>query len=170
MNNMAVSSLKSNLTNPQRTYTWNMIIPNPIGGGDTETLMLRCQSTSIPARTIGAIPVPYKQSGGVNFHGKLGYTHSWSCTMIEGEDRRIFDSMYAWHQNIVHDIDNVGIGDISIKSDIIIQMLSTKGEETMRIKLVGCFPTSLGEVSLSYGDEQVVNYACTFSFDSWERI
>jgi len=170
MGNMSVNNLKANLSNPARSYLWDIIIPNMVGGGETETVMLRAQSATIPGRTQGAIPVPYKQTGGIMFPGKLGYAHTWACTFIEGEDRKVFDSFYAWLQNIVHDVDNVGIGDISVKQDIILQMLSTKGNEWMKIKLIGCYPREVGDVALTYADEATINFAVTWSFDSWVRM
>ena len=168
--NLSVNNLKANLTNPQRTYMWNVLIPYAVGGGDSDTLTLRAQSAEIPGRSVGQIPVPYKQSGGLRFHGKLTYSHTWDVTFVEGEDRRVFDTLYAWKQNIVHDIANVGAGDIAIKADIILQLITTKGEESMRIKLVGAFPMAVGDVALSYETEAIVNYTVTWSYDSWVRV
>jgi len=167
---MSVNNLKANLTNPARTYLWDVVIANPIGGGDTETLMLRAQSTSIPGRSQGQIAVPYKQSAGIEFPGKLAYDHTWDVTFVEGEDRKIFDSIYAWLQNVVHDVDNVGLGDPGVKSDILLQLITTKGEEWMRIKLIGCYPLRVGSVDMSYNNESIVNFSVTWSFDSWVRV
>jgi len=170
MAQMSVNNLKSNLSNPARTYLWDIIVPNMVGGGEGETIMLRAQSTAIPGRSFAQIPIPYKQSAGLMFHGKLAYSHTWDCTFVEGEDRKVFDSFYAWLQNIVHDVDNVGIGDTSIKQDIILQLLTTAGAEWMKIKLVGCFPSAIANVDMSYDNEAVVKYSVTWSYDSWVRV
>jgi hypothetical protein len=167
---MSVNNLKANLTNPARTYLWDVLIPNPVGGGDAETLMLRAQSTSIPGREQGQILVPFKQSAGIEFPGKLAYEHTWTVTFIEGEDRKVFDSIYAWLQNVVHDADHISIGDISLKTDILLSLITTKGDEWMRIKLLGCYPKTVGSVDMTYANEGVVNFNVTFSFDSWVRV
>ena len=169
MARMSVDSLKANLTNPARTYLWEMIIPAiPGAGGQAEDLLIRCQSTSLPGRSVGVIPVPYKQSAGIQFHGKLTYSHSWTCTFIEGEDHKVHDAIHAWNNFIVDDLDNVGQGDTMIKSDIYLNLLTTKGEDYREVRLIGCFPMEVADVDMSYDDENVVKFSVTFSYDKWE--
>ena len=166
---MSVDSLKANLTNPARTYLWEMIIPAlPSGIGQPDDLLVRCQSSSLPGRSFGTILVPYKQSAGINYHGKLTYSHSWTCTFIEGEDHKIHDAIHAWNQHIIDDLDNIGAGDTAIKTDIYLTLLTTKGDTYRKIRLVGCFPQDVADVDMSYDDENVVRFSVTFSYDKWE--
>ena len=166
---MSLDSLKANLTNPQRAYLWEVLFPNLLGGGDAEALSVRAQSANIPGRSVGAsIVVPYKQTGGVKFPGKLTYSHSWQVTFVEGEDRKIFDAIYAWSQMAVNDITGVGVGDENIKANDYFNCLSTKDGETLNIKLIGCYVEAVGDVAMSYDNEGTVQYSVTFSFDSWE--
>lgn len=165
---LGVDSLKQNLSNPQRVYLWEVSFVNPIGGGDREVLTLRCQSSTIPGRSVGEIVVPFKQTGGIKYPGKLTYSHSWTCEFIEGEDGKVFDAIYAWAQQIVNDYD--GVGEVDIKSDIYLKLLSTKGEETREIKLVGCYPQDRPDVAVNYGNEDVLRYTVTFSYDYWEKV
>ena len=165
---MSVDSLKANLTNPARAYLWEVIIPTIPAGGDADSIMLRAQSATKPGKSVGAIHVPFKQSGGLQFHGKLTYTHTWECTFIEGEDKKIFTAINGWLQKIVHDYNNVGDGDLAIKSDIYLNLLTTAGEVYQSIKLIGCFPQEVGEVPLSYDEEATIMYPVTFAYDRWE--
>jgi len=167
---MGQDNLKTNLSNLQRVYNWDVVIPNPIGGGDTDTFLVRAQSTNIPGRSVGKIAVPYKQSAPTQFTGKLTFPQSWECTFIEGEDKEIFDAIYAWNQQIVSDIDGIGAGDDAIKSDIKLVLLSTTGEVTNTIKLIGCFPAEVADSPLDYGTEEGVKYSVTFSYDRWEQV
>ena len=168
---ISVDTLKANLTNPQRTYLWEVIIPNPLGGvADTQTLLLRCQSAVIPSRSFGNIDVPYKQSGGIRYRGKLTYTHEWDLTFIEGEDKKMFDGFYAWCQKIVHDLEGTGDPDTEIKVDMFLNLLDSKQEDTQQIKLVGCYPQAMGEVPVNYADEGVVTLPITMAFDRWEKL
>ena len=84
--------LKNNLTNPQRTYLWEVLIPKPVGGGSSETFAVRAQSTEIPGASFATINIPYKQTAGVVFAGKLQYDHKWNATFIEGEDHIVYDA------------------------------------------------------------------------------
>jgi len=167
---MSVDSLKANLTNPARTYLWEIIIPALPAGGSTEDILTRCQSTAIPGRSVGTIAIPFKQSAGLIFHGKLTYDHTWECTFVEGEDKKIHDAIYAWNQYIIDDVTNVGMGDTEIKTDIYLTLLTTKAETYRKIRLVGCFPSAVAAVDMSYDDENIVRYTVTFSFDKWEDM
>ncbi len=167
---MGVDNFRNNLTNPQRTYLWEFQCANPIGGGDGETLVLRCQTAELPGRSQGAILIPFKQSAGIQVPGKLSYTHSLTTTMIEGEDKAVHDIIHAWMQRIVNDKTNIGVGDPLIKTDIYLKLISTKGEETMKIRLVGCYPQTRAEIPLTYDGEGNVMYPVTWSYDRWEEV
>ena len=101
---MGQDSLKANLTNPARSYLWDVLVPVPVGDGDSTTYQVRAQSTQIPGRKNESIAIPYKQTAGVVVAGKLSYDHTWTCEFIEGEDKKVFDAVYSWQQKIVHDI------------------------------------------------------------------
>jgi hypothetical protein len=168
MANMSVDSLRNNLTNPQRVYMWEIIFPSIPGGGDGDSATVRAQSAAMPSRSVGEITVPFKQTAGVKYPGKLSYPHTWTVTFAEGEDKAIHDAMYAWKQKIVNDYSGVGDGDESIKADLYLNLLSTKGEITRTVRLIGCYPQELGEVGLDQGEEGNLVYSVTFSYDRWE--
>ena len=170
MASMNTDALKSNLTNPQMTYLWEIIIPTPIGDGEVETFQLRAQSTQIPSRDQGQIIIPYKQTAGIAVPGKLSYTHKWDCTFIEGEDKKVWNAIYSWMQKIVNNITGTGVGDSSIKTDIYLTELARAGTTTLKLKLKGCYTMSLGQVALSYKGEEFVEYTVTFSFDNVETV
>ena len=72
MSSMGVDVLTSNLTNPQRLYMWEVLIPNVVGGaGNPSVLQARAQSTSLPGSSVGEILIPYKKTSGVKYPGKL---------------------------------------------------------------------------------------------------
>ena len=170
MPQMSTDQLRNNLTNPQRTYLWDVLIPNPVGGGDPDTISLRARSKSIPEASFGQILIPYKQSAGVVYPGKLSFPHDWDCTFIEGEDHAMFDIIYDWRQSIINDRTNIGTTDVAVKSDIYLKLLKTDGEESMKIRLVGCFPRVCPSVPLSYDDESELQYPVTWSYDRWEKV
>jgi len=170
MSKMSTDNLRNNLTNLQRTYLWDVLIPNPLGGGDPDTISIRARAMPLPGWSFGQILVPYKQSPGVVYPGKLAFSHDWVCTFIEGEDHAVFDIIYDWRQLIVHDKTNIGTTDVAIKSDIYLKLLKTDGDESMKIRMVGCFPRIGDDVPMSYDDESTVLYSVTWSYDRWEKV
>lgn len=167
---MGVDSLKSNLTNTQRVYNWELLIPSPVGEGDAETLMIRCQTTIIPGKSFGDIPIPYKGTPGIGVPGKLTMSHILPFTFIEGEDKEVFKALHTWMQKIGHDRLGTGVGDVLIKKDMILTLQTTAGEDTLKIKLIGCYPRAVDDTTLSMADEANVMYAGSFWYDFWEEI
>jgi len=164
---MSADSLKNNITNPARVYLWEVIIPTP-PKGDTQTYLLRAQSTSQPGRSFGKIHVPFKQSGGVEFPGKLTYSHEWSVTFIEGEDRALLVAMNAWMNRVIHE--RYMIGYPNFKTDLYLHLINTDGSVAKKIKMIGCFPMELQEVEMDYNSETEMKFTSKFSYDRWELV
>jgi len=170
MSKMSADNLKYNLTNPAKTYLWEVTFSSPIGGGDAEVLELRCQSTVIPGRGVGEILVPYKNTPGIKYPGKPMVPHTWTCTFIEGTDRKVFDALNAWNQAIVDLRTGVGGLALNIKTDIYLRLLDPPGSVFQKIKLIGCYIQDVPDVPLAYEDEANIMYTCTFSYDYWELV
>lgn len=168
MANFGVDSLKTNLTNPQREFLWEVMVPVPIGDGDSETYSIRAQSSQIPSRDNDPIAIPYKNTAGIVVAGKLKYSHTWQCTFIEGEDHKVFDAIESWQQDIVNNVTGIGLGDPLYKTDAYLVLQTTAGGTSKKFKLKGVWPQSLGEVSVSYESTNLVKYTVTFAFDSFE--
>ena len=164
---MSVDSLRNNLGNPARTYLWEVIVPSPLEGS-SETIMYRAQTTSIPERSFGEILVPFKQSAGIKFPGKIHYTQKWDITFVEGEDREMLVTFYDWMNDIIDD--KFMIGRVDYKTDIYLHLLNTDRSVAKRIKLVGCYPERIADVQLGMEPEEKVMFTVTMSFDRWELV
>ena len=165
-----ISALSQNLGTPQRSFLWQVIIPNVIGGGsDTNTLLLRCQSTSMPERSVGAIEIPYQQGPKLQIPGKLEYPHTWDCTFVEGEDAQVMSAFYNWAQMIVNDITNVGSPFPDVTTNVLLQMISTDGTTiTNEYTLVNAWVQKIGQVTLDYNNQDVIRIPITFRYQTWE--
>jgi hypothetical protein len=170
MSRMGINNVAANLGNLARSYLWQVEIPNPVGGGDSDTLMLRCQSASMPGRSVSVIEIPYKQSPELQFAGKLKYDHVFKCEFLESEDRTTFDAVYAWCQQIIDDVTNLGQGDITGKTDIYLTLLTTNDVPYNQIKLKNCFIESMDSTPLTYGGNEALKFGVTFRYDSWEFV
>ena len=164
MAEMSVNALKNNLTNPARDYLWEVIFASPLGG-DTNTLLLRARSSIIPGRSVGNIHIPFKQTGGVEYPGKLTFSHNWTCTFVEGEDAKMWKAFYDWAQKIINT--ETGIGNFSIKTDIYLNLLNTDGSSRMKIKIVGAFIKEAADITFDYVSDKEINIATTWSYDYW---
>lgn len=166
--NIGVDALRGNLTNPARAYLWWVEFVSPVGGGDRESLSIRCRSTARPGRAVGRIHIPYKGTGGIEFPGKITFDHDWTCTFQEGTDRKVSQALYQWQQAIMNVRTGQGSLDGDIKTNVYLHLLDQNNNVTETIKLVGCFPRTVNEVALSNDEEGTVVITVTFSYDYWE--
>jgi hypothetical protein len=167
---MSADNLKNNLNTLAKIFLWDVVFVNPIGGGDSEVLNVRCQSTTKPGRSFGAILVDYKATAGVKFPGRMRLTHTFPCTFVESTDAKTYDALYKWMQAISHDRLNVGLPDILIKADIYLNLLAADGKISEKIKLTGAYVELLDETPLNYSTDAGIVYSVTFSYDRWEKV
>lgn len=170
MAEMGLDTFKANLSNPARVYLWEMLIINPVGGGDGDVLSIRCRSTSVPGKSFGNIDIPFKQTAGIRVHGKETYSHEITLEFIEGEDRKVFDAIHAWHQQTIHNRTGKGLSDDELKRDMVLNLVKTSGEDWMNLKLMGCYPQAVPDVPLNYETEGEFRYSVTFAYDRWEQM
>lgn len=170
MSIMGADKLRGNLTNPARDYLFDVLFPTPKGGGDTETLMLRCQSASMPALAFGEIQVAYKQTGGTKYPGKVKPFGPWKLVFIEGEDKEMFQEFYNWAKSVVDPKTGIGTPKPDVATDITLSLVTTVGEEYNKIVLRGAWISELGEISLDYGSEKAIMLPVTISYDYWEQL
>jgi hypothetical protein len=169
MGNMGVDNLKNHLTNAARVFLWDVLIPVPIGDGDSVTYQIRAQSSEIPARGNEVITIPYKATAGIRVAGKLNYGgNTWECTFIEGEDKKVFDAIFSWQQKIVDNVAGIGVGDPLYKTDVYITLQKVSGETFMKLKMKGAWIQNMGKTALQYGTDETIKYSVTFCFDSVE--
>ncbi len=158
---------KNTITNPLRTYLWEVMFSTPKGGGNADILNVRCQSSAIPGRSIGNIAIPYKGSAGIGVPGKVKFTQQITLAFLENADKKVFDAVYGWMQYI-HDVQNgVGAPDSDCKTDMYLKLITQANETALRLRLVGIYPMDQAETPLTYDEESIIKFTTTFHYDYW---
>ncbi len=169
MSDIQVDKLKVNLSNPQRSYQFEVVIPNPLGSGDSETLLVRARSATVPGRSFGKINIPWKNSAGYNVPGKIKFAQSWNVVFVEGEDAAIKEAIESWMNLIADGETLIGLGDNLIKKNIFLRLLATDGiTVTSTYKLLGAFPAEVQDAPVDMASENEVTYTVVWSYDRWE--
>jgi hypothetical protein len=132
--------------------------------------MLRCQTTSKPGLSFGVIQVPYKQTGGTKYPGKINPFEPWKLTFIEGEDAEMFKEFYTWAKSVVDPKTGIGTPKPEVATDITLSLVKTEGEEYEKIVLRGAWISELGEVTLDYNSEKAIMIPVTIAYDYWEQL
>ena len=165
--NSSVEILKASLTSPARSYLWDVIFPAPFGGGDSQLLMVRAQTTSVPDVKIGQIKVPYRQTGGVAYHGKLVYGQTWDVEFIEGEDAAMFQEFTTGLSRVVDPLTGIGTPDYAMKAPVVMTLDSTDDFPYQTIQLFGCWVMGVGAIPLDMGSDKEIKVKATLSYDYW---
>lgn len=139
------------------------------GLGTGSNFEFLCKASSIPASTVAAIEVPYmgrvvKVSGDRTFE-------DWTITVMNPLDfsvRRYFED---WVERLDRAVEHVGLSDpAQYKEDAIVEHLDFNGVAVAKYKLVGCFPTTIGAIELSWdANTEVETFDVTIAYDYFTR-
>jgi hypothetical protein len=165
--NSSVETLKAALTSPARSYLWDVIFPVPFGGGDMQLMMVRAQTTSVPSVAVGQIKVPYRQTGGVAYHGKLQYSQQWDVEFVEGEDAEMFSEFVRGLSFVVDPASGLGLPDYALKQPVVLTLDSTMDLPYKAIQLYGCWVSKVGDINLDMKSDAEIRVKATLSFDYW---
>lgn len=141
-----------------------------MGQFDAGEFKFLCKGTSIPALTVGDIPVNYRGrilhvAGDRNYAG-------WTCTVINDRDQRLRSGFEIW-QNFMSDIGVVSNGGAGAgaspsayygKATV---MQKDRNDNTLRsYHLYDIWPSNLGEIALGYDDiDTVSEFTVDFIFN-----
>lgn len=142
-------------------------IPTAVGGLEDEKrrMCYLCKSAIIPQSTIGQVDMYYR---GRQYH-EAGETEfqPWTATFINSNDFAIRNAFERWSAFISHRNDVGGTTDVSqYKADIVVKHLDRNGQVRRKYKLIGAFPQDIGQIQLSYdNNNQIEEFDVTFVYD-----
>ena len=178
--NFTIEGRMSEMADIQRNWMWNLLIPGiksvaPQASAETEDLIVRCRSFSIPPRSNTPTESDFmgmKQY----FPGKPTVGGTIQATFEETEDMKIAQIFYEWQQRIFNispkpDISagkSLGDKKRTLAKDIILAMYSYDGKELpKKIKFTNAWVQAVDAVTLDYSTGAAVQYTVTFQFDFW---
>ena len=159
-----LSSFKSNIGNPLKAYLFDVVVPNPIGGGDADALRFRVQATSIPDKSVENIHIDYQGTAGSNYPGRERYTQEWNATFAEGQDLKVYAAAAQWFNEM-----KTG-DDISNKTDLYLTLIGSNDANALRVKLIGVYLQKRGAVTLDVKSSNAVTFDLTFMFDEIQDL
>ena len=176
MGQFAIHKLFDNTKDIQRTYMFDMNIPDmsKYGIGDDE-LVIRCRTAVLPQRSNEPIESSFMGMKRM-FPGKPVFTHTLALTFEEFEDRKVSTALYNWQQDIF-DIETNGAALVKGKSDITrtatLQLYGFDGEpinggKNSKIEFHNAWIQDVAEVALDYTASDSVKYAIMLQYDRFE--
>lgn len=153
--------------NPQRAFEFEVEILASTAAGYLPILHQRVEQVSIPETSVETIEINYK--GRKTIHsGRDSSPHTVTVTFWESQAREVYGFFKNWMEL---GISNSEVGGGFTRDGYATQMrittyaadsVSPTGVNT----LTNVFPTSIGDISLSYDASEHLRVEVTFSYDS----
>lgn len=145
-----ISDFLSNFNHGARANLFKVEIPF-LG----EKMKFLCKSASIPGMSFDNIPVNY-QNNTINIAGDISYT-PWQLTIVNDKDFLIRKNIERWMNSIKVGYGTSGATSIKdyLKTAFVYQ-LDEEGDEIAGYTLNYCYPSNLGEIPLSFDNQNTV--------------
>ncbi|MDB4343087.1 phage tail protein [bacterium] len=137
-------------------------------GGDVELTSFMCRAAQLPQSVVEATPVPFRGRV-LNVAGDRSF-EPWTVTILNDTGFEIRDAMERWMNGINGHSANTGIvNPVDYQTDLIIDQLDRDEKVIKRYNIRGAFPTTVGEIALSYDQgAEVETFDVTFTYQYWE--
>ena len=164
---MSRTSLQDVRGLPDIFQTWNfdLFLPSIPGGGDTRSITLKTQTTSVPVSTIDPVDVPLH---GVNlqFAGRQTFTHTLQMTVLETRDMTTRDAFRLWQEYARSQQSNSGNYKSAYAITAELVLYDDVPSPVKSIFLQGCWCTAVGDLALDGSSSTPGSYEITLQFDS----
>lgn len=161
---MSIEDVRA-INNPQKSYEWEVEILGPSTGGEPG-LTARAQTISIPETSVEVIEINHK-SDKTTHAGKTSSPRTMTVNFFDDEALTVFRFFKNWMQLIHNENTGGGANRTAYVATILIKQLHTDSETLSATHTVrGAFPTTIGEVSLSYDTSEHMTVDITFSFQT----
>jgi hypothetical protein len=125
-----------------------------------------CKSAALPSTTIEPIEVQYRGRT-LKLPGDRTYAE-WTLTFYEDGDFELRNAFEKWMDDINQTVDNVATADLNLTGalfpDWSVEQLDRKGDPIKSYKLLHCWPSEVGEVSLSYDETDLQEFTVTLQY------
>ena len=124
-------------------------------GGETADMAFLCQAASIPGSTVAEVAVPFRGRS-LYVAGDRTFA-TWSTTVINDTDFKIYRACERWLNGINNMTDNEGLTNPSdYQVDAFVDHLDRNGTNLKTYTFRGLFPTALADIALSYSTNDAV--------------
>lgn len=147
-----------------------LVFPDFVSGGIAvaKSGEFMIKATSLPASNIQPIEVPFRGRM-AKIAGERVFAN-WNVVVLNDNDFLIRNAMEQWSKGILEHVRTNGrVAPTSYTTDLVVQQLDRNDNVTKQYKFVNCFPQTIGEIQLDFGNTtQIEEFQVEFSVDYWE--
>jgi len=137
-------------------------------GGEIEELAFLCKATTIPAMTLGTVDIKFRGRS-IKIAGDRTFA-DWSVTVINDTNFKVRNAFERWQNGINNMSDNEGLTNpADYQVDAFVDQLDRNGNNVKSYTLRSLFPTTVGEIALSYDTvDAIEEFSVTFAYQFFE--
>lgn len=139
------------------------------GFGADRQLEFLCKAAQLPGSSLGVVPVPF-HGRKIQIAGDRIY-NEWTITVMNDDTMNIKKYFEDWSHKINAPEENVGVNVVEdYKEDGWVEQLAIDDAVIAKYKLVGCWPSEVAPVELSWeSNDAVSEFTVTLQMDYWLR-
>lgn len=164
MSRFDIDSYKASFQGGARQYLfyYKPMFPGGVAGANSEVATFLVRSTTLPETTTEEITVNW-QGFDMKVAGKYTYA-DWTVTFNVDLDSKIQQMFLNW-ASLIHDpTTNIYSMPQEYFSDQQIELLGLDGEPIMKYKLMGAWPKTVGQATLDYSSNEVLQFDVNFTY------
>lgn len=142
--------------------------PAGIGTGTNDNYF-KIVSASLPTLTINSISVPYRGRL-LNFAGDRQYSPWVVGVYDDANAKSIWSAFHQWKDrldgHVTHTVDGNDFAYNTLQRNWRIVQTDVNGAKIREITLLRCWPSVIGEIGLNMGENNLVSFPVTLTFDN----
>ena len=156
-----LSDFMNNNKDFSRSYTFYADVPLDGFTGDEQRYLVR--NTSLPASTI--TPLETNWQGNIYKMGSTQEFTDFTITYSVDVQDKIRDAYLLWMSQIHEPATNAHGLPLTYMRDITLTHLNhIDGSDLMQYKLIGAWPSMIGELMLDYSSKEIASFDVTFTY------
>jgi len=145
-----------------------MVTGNIPGYSNNRAISFLCKAAQIPASSLGQIEVPYRGRR-IKLPGDRTF-QDWTITVISDANMSLRSAFEYWSAIFNSHVSNVSANNFMqfMPTWSVTQLLRT-GDALRTYNFIGCFPSEIGAIDLSYeNNDQIAEFQVTINYSWWE--
>ena len=145
-----------------------VVTGNIPGYSDQRAISFLCKSAQIPASSLGTIEVPYRGRR-IKLPGDRTF-QDWSITVMSDANMSLRSGFEHWSAMFNSHSGNVSTPNfMAFMPTWTVTQLLRNGEALRTYSFVGCYPSEVGAIDLSYeNNDSIAEFPVTLNYSWWE--
>jgi hypothetical protein len=138
------------------------------GYSNNRAISFLCKAAQIPASSLGTIEVPYRGRR-IKLPGDRTF-QDWTITVISDSNMQLRSAFENWSAQLNAHVANTGATNFmqTLMPQWSVTQLLRNGDALRTYNFLGCFPSEIGAIDLSYeNNDSIAEFPVTINYSYW---